>query len=562
MGGTSAPQPAAALGRDSVRVAVLRRRQEPPAPWEAGLADSSLVVVDPYALSQDDRDVVQRASCIATSGEAPDAVERIRQGLRVNGAVQPIIVVDEDGIPRVQRSVLFTPGLGEVWIVSPREVDHALLRRAAEVTRKRGHFRRTRDRIGLDLSAIESSLPRQAMISDAYLAALLDATPDPIASIDPSGAVISWNPGAERVLGYSRREAVGRRMQELISPPDEPPIESLGSGSTHSPVRTDVRFRRKDGSVGEGELIVLPVEAAGHQVRAVILRDLTADRQARQELERHAAMLARQKDELEQQADALTKANEELQAVTQDLRRASSSRSRFYAAMSHELRTPINAIIGYQDLILAGTYGPLEGDQRHAIERAHRAARHLVELVNDVLDLAKIEAGRLELEIEDASFPMLIENLLDTVQGLVDHHGTEIRVVGEGAHSIRTDPRRLRQVLLNLLSNAIKFGEGNPVEVRWQRLDDGGVSIAVVDEGVGISADDLDTIFEEFTQIGPASPAGTGLGLAISKNLARLLGGSLTATSEPGVGSTFVLTIPAEWKPTKPPADGEVAGGS
>jgi len=230
--------------------------------------------------------------------------------------------------------------------------------------------------------------------------------------------------------------------------------------------------------------------------------------------------------------------------------RAVTARSRFYAAMSHELRTPINAVLGYNDLLLAGVYGELTAQQQTSVERSQRAVRHLLHLVNDVLDLSKIEAGKMELAWEPVSVLPLVQDLFATLQPLAAEHGSELRLEGREAAGIEivTDPRRVQQILLNLISNALKFGRGRPVEVRCDATADE-VTIEVVDQGVGIAAEELERIFEEFIQLPNANAGGTGLGLPISQRLARLLGGRLEVESEPGTGSTFRLRLPRRAMP-------------
>jgi signal transduction histidine kinase len=257
---------------------------------------------------------------------------------------------------------------------------------------------------------------------------------------------------------------------------------------------------------------------------------------------------------LKQQADSLAASAAELQALNEelhrrqlDLERAMSARSRFYASMSHELRTPINAVLGYSTLLLERIYGPLNDKQVEGIERTQKAARHLLELVNDVLDLSKIEAGKIDLRLQPVEFPGLIEDLFVTVRPLADEHGSTLTLVQtpERPTSIISDPRRLRQILLNLLSNAIKFGRGRPIEVSCVRGQDGGVTVAVKDQGEGISNEDQERIFHEFVQLGKTQlQDGTGLGLPISRRLAELLHGALTVESTPGKGSTFCLRLP------------------
>jgi signal transduction histidine kinase len=245
-------------------------------------------------------------------------------------------------------------------------------------------------------------------------------------------------------------------------------------------------------------------------------------------------------------AAKLSQMNEELHRHQIALEQAMGARNRFYASMSHELRTPINAVIGYSTIMLDNIYGPLNAKQKEGLQRTLKAARHLLELVNDVLDLSKIEAGKIELSLQPVMFPSLIEDLFVTVRPLADEYGSTLSLDSEGEHfNIVSDPRRVRQILLNLLSNAIKFGEGKPIRVWCKQNEDKSAEIEVIDQGVGIAQDDIARIFEEFVQVSESKQPGTGLGLPISRRLAQLLDGSLTVRSVPGEGSTFRLTLPA-----------------
>jgi signal transduction histidine kinase len=277
------------------------------------------------------------------------------------------------------------------------------------------------------------------------------------------------------------------------------------------------------------------------------------------ELQRQAELLREsQKRELElehrtsmleteaRSAAKVSQMNEELHRRQVALEQAMGARNRFYASMSHELRTPINAVIGYSTLMLDNIYGPLNVKQKEGLQRTLKAARHLLELVNDVLDLSKIEAGKIELSLQPVMFPSLIEDLFVTVRPLADDYGSTLTLELEGeSFTIVSDPRRVRQILLNLLSNAIKFGEGKPIHVTCKQNEDKGVEIEVIDQGVGIAAEDIARIFEEFVQVAESKQPGTGLGLPISRRLAKLLEGGLTVRSAPGEGSTFRLTLPA-----------------
>jgi signal transduction histidine kinase len=271
--------------------------------------------------------------------------------------------------------------------------------------------------------------------------------------------------------------------------------------------------------------------------------DLLRESQKRElELEHRTSLLETEA----RSAAKLSQMNDELHRRQIALEQAMGARNRFYASMSHELRTPINAVIGYSTLMLDNIYGPLNAKQKEGLQRTLKAARHLLELVNDVLDLSKIEAGKIELSLQPVMFPSLIEDLFVTVRPLADEYGSTLSLEMEGeAFNIVSDPRRVRQILLNLLSNAIKFGEGKPIRVVCKQNEANGVEIDVVDEGVGIAKDDMTRIFEEFVQVSESKQPGTGLGLPISRRLAQLLDGSLSVHSDPGHGSAFRLTLPA-----------------
>jgi signal transduction histidine kinase len=270
--------------------------------------------------------------------------------------------------------------------------------------------------------------------------------------------------------------------------------------------------------------------------------DLLRDSQKRElELEHRTSLLEAEA----RSAAKLSQMNDELHRRQVALEQAMGARNRFYASMSHELRTPINAVIGYSTIMLDNIYGPLNIKQKEGLQRTLKAARHLLELVNDVLDLSKIEAGKIELTLQPVMFPSLIEDLFVTVRPLADEYGSTLSLDTEGEHfNIVSDPRRVRQILLNLLSNAIKFGEGKPIRVLCKQCEDKSAEIEVIDQGVGIAHDDIARIFEEFVQVSESKQPGTGLGLPISRRLAQLLDGSLTVHSAPGEGSAFRLTLP------------------
>ncbi|HLL45426.1 MAG TPA: ATP-binding protein, partial [Longimicrobiaceae bacterium] len=277
-----------------------------------------------------------------------------------------------------------------------------------------------------------------------------------------------------------------------------------------------------------------------------------------EEMEAQNEELLAMTEELHAGQDQLLRLNHQLERRTRELQIAISARNRFYAAMSHELRTPINAVMGYNDLLLASVYGRLAEQQELAIERSQRAARHLRELVGDILDISRIELGKFDVQPETLELPRLVEDLFAAVRPLADGRGSTLHLVGGDAPCpVVSDPRRVRQIVLNLLSNAIKFGNGKPVLVRCGQSSEGGVELEVVDGGDGIAPEDLGRIFDDFVQLGTdviGGAEGTGLGLPISRRLAQLLGGRLEVSSTRGVGSTFRLVLP----PSIPAARGSV----
>jgi signal transduction histidine kinase len=221
-----------------------------------------------------------------------------------------------------------------------------------------------------------------------------------------------------------------------------------------------------------------------------------------------------------------------------------TDKSRFFASMSHELRTPLNAIIGYGDLLREGIYGVLQPDQDNALERVVRSGHHLLELVNDILDISKMEAGKLEMCPEPTELSSLLREIAATVELLARAKGVELILVIPGRLTLTTDPSRLRQIILNLLSNAVKFTDVGSVKASFTTVGPW-AEVRVEDTGPGIAPEDQERVFQEFEQTsGAAGRGGTGLGLPISRRLAALLGGSLGLESTPGEGSVFTLRIP------------------
>jgi PAS domain S-box-containing protein len=380
------------------------------------------------------------------------------------------------------------------------------------------------------------------LAQEARTAHIVSTAMDAIVVLDAERHIEVFNAAAERMFGRSAADVIGRPVEQVIA--DEQldralTIVSEEGADSNKPELHSLSGYRSTGEKFPLEVSVSGLHVAGDRSYAIIARDVTDRLRAQEALRGQAESLA-------QNAAELRELNNELKERQEELERAMTARNRFYASMSHELRTPINAIIGYNTLLLDHIYGPLNDKQTHGLQRTHKAANHLLELVNDVLDLSKIEAGKIELTLQPVPFPGTIEDLFVTVRPFADEHATELHLhVDGGPKAIVSDPRRVRQILLNLLSNAIKFGRGQPIEVDLSLGAADHIEVAVTDHGEGIEPDDLPRIFDEFVQLSNSQQlGGTGLGLPISKRLATLLGGELRVTSERGKGSTFLLKLP------------------
>jgi signal transduction histidine kinase len=238
----------------------------------------------------------------------------------------------------------------------------------------------------------------------------------------------------------------------------------------------------------------------------------------------------------------------EIEDKSRELESANRHKDEFLASMSHELRTPLNAVIGFSEVLLERMFGELNDKQEEYLNDILASGRHLLSLINDILDLAKIEAGRMDLDVEDFELAPAIDNALVLIRERATRKGLTLdTTLPDALGSVRGDQRKIKQVLVNLLTNAVKFTpEGGSIEVRAERVD-GHVEVSVIDTGIGIASDDHAAVFEEFRQVGTdyaKKHEGTGLGLALSRKFVELHGGRIWLKSRPGEGSTFTFTIP------------------
>ena len=344
-----------------------------------------------------------------------------------------------------------------------------------------------------------------------------------ILMLDPEGCIASWNAGAERIKGYQSQEIVGQHFSRFYAPEDAArgkPAHGLEVASREGRFGEEGWRVRKDGSRFWANVVITALRDATGRLRgfAKITRDITEHRRA-QELIVHA------KEEAE---------------------RASKFKDQFLSTMSHELRTPLNAVLGFSDLLADERYGPLNDRQQRYVSHIHTGGKHLLKLISDILDLSKIEAGRMELAREDVTLTSAFTEVISALYPLAQKKSQSLLQEVELHLHVYADALRFKQVLTNLVGNAIKFApEGARIEMVARQVEDQ-VRIEVRDNGPGIPPEQQQRIFEAFfrlTQAGSATE-GTGLGLAITASLVELHGSKLGIESRPGEGACFFFSLP------------------
>src|SRR5258707_6003251 len=379
---------------------------------------------------------------------------------------------------------------------------------------------------------VVASLHRRLRDREHYNRLIVERAQDAFISMDSNGLVTEWNPEATRTFGWSRAEAVGRKVEDLIIPLSlrERHTEGLrrsliaGEGPLLNR-RTSIIALHKDGHEFPAEISISPVLIGSSYIFNIFLRDVTETKRAQRQIEEQ---------------------NRQLEVHSLEVQRATRLKSEFLASMSHELRTPLNAIVGFSDLLGEETAGALNPKQKRFVGHVRNGATHLLALINDILDLSKIEAGQLEVFPENVSLQRSLTEVLSLIQPLTDKREIALNVTREDL-TVYADGVRLKQVLYNLLSNAVKFTpERGSISVE-AHAEGGQVHVSVSDTGVGIRKEDQAVIFDEFRQVGESAKGikeGTGLGLAITRKLVEQQGGTIIVVSEPGKGSRFTFTIP------------------
>jgi PAS domain S-box-containing protein len=410
-------------------------------------------------------------------------------------------------------------------------------------------IRRDGQRIGAVVSFVDVTRRKRAeegtLLRDRAIAAIAQGLVITDAT-QPDNPIISVNPAFEQMTGYARAEILGRNCRVLQGPDTDP--------AAIAALRAAVRERRdglvellnyrKDGSAFWNSLSISPVlDPAGRVTHFVgVQTDVTGRKQAQEELER---------------------AKESAEA-------ASRSKSTFLANMSHELRTPLNAIIGYSEMLQEEAEEEGRDAAAADLQKIHAAGKHLLGLINDILDLSKIEAGKMDLYLEDFDIPEMVRGVVGTIGPLVEKKANALQVLcPDDLGAMRADLTKVRQALFNLLSNASKFTERGTITLEVARDRDDGrtwVSFRVSDTGIGMTTGQLGRLFQPFTQADASTTrkyGGTGLGLAITRRFCQMMGGDVVVQSEPGRGSTFTIRLPAEVPDRRPgPTPAEEAGAS
>ena len=361
---------------------------------------------------------------------------------------------------------------------------------------------------------------------------LLDAAPDAILEVDSNGRIVRANATADELFGYSSSELLDEPVERLIPEQARQVHAKHRAGYAAHPVKRamgsnlDLYGLRKDGSRFPVDIVLSPFHIDGGETHtAAIVRDVTHRKEAESAL-KEARLLAEA---------------------------ANTAKSEFLASMSHELSSPLNTIMGYTQLLAEETAGPLTEKQRRFIGHIGKDSQHLLNLINDILDLSKIEAGALELHKELCGLQSLLTDALGMARPLAVERGVRLEQEAVLETAVWGDPLRIKQILLNLLSNAVKFtpAGGKVTVLTGQQADQ--VAITVSDTGIGIPPEQHAAIFDRFHQVGSTMKGvreGTGLGLAITKTLVEQMGGRIWVESEVGQGSRFTFTLDGRATPS------------
>ena len=399
----------------------------------------------------------------------------------------------------------------------------------------------------------ESNSTPSSPVADSRYRKLLEAAPDGIVEVDASGRILLVNSQAERMFGYRREELLGQSVEILM--PDrfrgrhpahrehyrsQPVMRPMGSG-------LDLRAVRADGTEFAVDINLSPFEVETSGSVVCVIRDVTDRKLTEEQIK--ALNLS-----LEQRTRDLALINSELEIRNREVERANRLKSNFLTTMSHELRTPLNAIVGFVDLLERQTAGPLTQKQERFVRHVKESSRHLLALIDDILDISKIEAGHLDLKFERFPLSVAMDEVLSTLRPLAAAKDIHLTTDLSLDLMVHADHVRVKQILYNLLSNAIKFTPANGSVRLVASVNEAGAHISVIDTGTGVPPDEHEAIFETFHRhVSPTQEVceGTGLGLSITKLLVEQHGGKIWVASQPDKGSEFHVTLPSTSEPVQ-----------
>jgi PAS domain S-box-containing protein len=417
---------------------------------------------------------------------------------------------------------------------------------------------------------------RDRELSERRFRAVFEGSPLAMVFVDTAGRLVQANPAACNLLGYTEAQLTAKSIRDIWFEEDalvgRQELQELWAG-TRSYLHVEKRCVTSAGAVIWLEISAFrdEVRDAG-SVRAVAFLEDIGERKAierqRQELFAQLEVLVSERTQqltavnarLEQEARERERVQADLSAAKLAAETANHAKTAFLTNMSHELRTPLNAVIGYSEMLVEEAQDLQRPQMVSDLERIRSSGKHLLGIINDILDLSKVEAGKMELLLEEGSIDALLDDVLNGVRPLAEARKNALQLIKPAPIGLaRTDLTRLRQVLLNLMSNACKFTERGRVSLRAEKqVIDGErwTSFAVQDTGIGIKPAELERLFEPFVQADVSTTrkyGGTGLGLSITRILCEMLGGSLQVESTFGAGSTFTVLLPVRHPASTPP---------
>lgn len=467
---------------------------------------------------------VMRESCVGCHNSHQDSPKRDWKENDVRGVLEVTLPLDRGTAVASThlRGMSLTLILGTVGMLGliafilnrlrkiPEELEVAVQERTKEVASSQQELRR----------------------SESAIRAIVDTAVDSIITIDARGTIQSANSATERLFGYEQKELIGKNVNCLMPPPYAEEHDGYLQAYLETGVPKilgiggrELSGKHRDGKTFPIDLAVSEVKTDGERRFTGIVRDITERKQAESELRQ---------------------AKEEAEA-------ANITKSQFLANMSHELRTPMNAIIGYSEMLEEEAEDLGQKDFIPDLRKIHSAGKHLLDLINSILDLSKIEAGRMDVYVEEFDLEPLLQEVATTIRPLVERRANSLEVhYDERVGTMRSDQTKVRQCLFNLLSNASKFTENGLIQLQVTRETKDGLGwiiICVKDEGIGMSPEQVEKVFDAFTQAEGSTTrkyGGTGLGLTITKEFCQMLGGDLSVTSELGKGTIFTIRVPAD----------------